>query len=82
MTPIPMGVEIQEIPFVGYQGKYKGSETGKIILYLGTLYRFRSLDFLIRPTPLGRRNSYGHSRTKISGWNVWTRLTRLCAVLA
>ena len=46
MTPIPMGVDLDAIPFFGY--KYNTDQKEKKIVYLGTLVRTRGLDFLIR----------------------------------
>ncbi len=46
MTPVPMGVSIEEVPFFGYGADQ--DDSGKTILYLGTLSRVRKLDFLLR----------------------------------
>jgi glycosyltransferase involved in cell wall biosynthesis len=47
MTPVPMGINLEQIPFFGYQNNTdKGAK--KTIVYLGTLLKTRKLDFLIR----------------------------------
>jgi glycosyltransferase involved in cell wall biosynthesis len=46
ITPVPMGVKIEDIPFCGYSKEEKENE--KIIVYLGTLVRLRKIDFLVR----------------------------------
>jgi glycosyltransferase involved in cell wall biosynthesis len=46
ITPVPMGVKIEDIPFCGYSREEKKNE--KIIVYLGTLVRLRKIDFLVR----------------------------------
>jgi glycosyltransferase involved in cell wall biosynthesis len=48
MTPVPMGVPIEQIPFIGYGARLSTKETSKTVLYLGTLSRVRRLDFLLR----------------------------------
>jgi glycosyltransferase involved in cell wall biosynthesis len=48
MTPVPMGVSIQEIPFFGYKTVQNRPNKEKIVLYLGTLTRARKMDFLMR----------------------------------
>ena len=44
ITPVPMGVKIEDIPFCGYTKE--GNQ--KIIVYLGTLTRLRKIAFLVR----------------------------------
>lgn len=46
ITPVPMGVKIEDIPFCGYIDEKNKNE--KVIVYLGTLIRLRKIDFLIR----------------------------------
>lgn len=48
MTAVPMGVEVEEIPFFGYEPVLNGKCGERIVLYLGTLARVRRLDFLLR----------------------------------
>lgn len=48
MTPVPMGVSTQEIPFFGYKPEQNRLYKEKIVLYLGTLIKARKMDFLIR----------------------------------
>jgi len=48
MTPVPMGVSTKEIPFFGYQSNHNRADKEKAVVYLGTLFRGRKLDFLIR----------------------------------
>jgi glycosyltransferase involved in cell wall biosynthesis len=48
MTPVPMGVSTQEIPFFGYKTEQNRLDKEKIVLYLGTLSKLRKMDFLIR----------------------------------
>ncbi|MEW6233119.1 MAG: glycosyltransferase family 4 protein [Chloroflexota bacterium] len=45
MTPVPMGVQLEEIPFIGYDHE---GDAGSTLVYLGTLLKLRKLDFLIR----------------------------------
>ena len=47
MTPVLMGVSVDDIPFWGYEGK-KGDEEENTIVYLGTLGKERRMDFLLR----------------------------------
>ena len=46
MTPVPMGVQLEEIPFFGYNAQ--PAEGAGSLVYLGTLTKVRKLDFLIR----------------------------------
>jgi glycosyltransferase involved in cell wall biosynthesis len=48
MTPVPMGVSTEEIPFFGYGSGHEQQRKSKIVLYLGTLIRVRKIDFVIR----------------------------------
>lgn len=48
MTAVPMAVSIVDIPFFGHKREFSGSETGPIVLYLGTLIKMRKMDFLLR----------------------------------
>ena len=48
MTPVPMGVSTQEIPFFGYKTVQNRPNKEKIVLYLGTLMKLRNMGFLIR----------------------------------
>jgi glycosyltransferase involved in cell wall biosynthesis len=48
ITPVPMGVALDSIPYAS-QGVFSGSsKKEKIVLYLGTLIKVRKMDFLIR----------------------------------
>lgn len=46
ITPVPMGVKIENIPFFGYPEKK--DQHKKVIAYLGTLTRLRKIDFLVK----------------------------------
>ncbi len=49
MTPVPMGVNLEEIPFFGYDSERDtGGNDEKAIVYLGTLVKTRRMDFLVR----------------------------------
>jgi glycosyltransferase involved in cell wall biosynthesis len=48
MTPVPMGVEVGEIPFFGYESRLDAAQGEKTLVYLGTLLKVRRIDFLIR----------------------------------
>lgn len=49
MTPVPMGVSTDEIPFFGYEPEGDTSNgRKKTVLYLGTLIKVRRMDFLVR----------------------------------
>jgi len=48
MTPVPMAVQIEKIPFFGYDVGQESNGKEKILLYLGTLFKTRKIDFLIR----------------------------------
>lgn len=48
MTPVPMGVSTEQIPFFGYETQQHKPDKEKIVLYLGTLIKMRKMDFLIR----------------------------------
>jgi glycosyltransferase involved in cell wall biosynthesis len=48
MTTVPMGVEVDGIPFFGYELDPEKIPGEKIVLYLGTLAKVRRMDFLIR----------------------------------
>ncbi len=48
MTPVPMGVSINKIPFFGYNHEKSAKNNDKIVLHLGTLIKERKLDFLVR----------------------------------
>jgi len=48
MTPVPMGVSIQEIPYFEYNTQQNKPDREKKVLYLGTLVKVRKIDFLIR----------------------------------
>lgn len=48
MTPVPMGVSLEEIPFFGYTTEPNRPDKEKIVLYLGSLDKVRKMDFLIR----------------------------------
>lgn len=47
MTPVPMGVNMEKIPYFGYSNNGEPQNRKKIV-YLGTLLKTRKLDFLIR----------------------------------
>lgn len=48
MTPVPMGVSLEDIPFSGYTTEPNKPDKEKIVLYLGTLSKVRKMDFLLR----------------------------------
>ena len=48
MTPVPMAVSVNEIPFFGYKKGQSNPNNSKNILYLGTLSKIRKIDFLLR----------------------------------
>ncbi len=48
MTPVPMGVSIDNIPYFGYGPPGSSGSGQRTVLYLGTLSRVRKLDFLLR----------------------------------
>jgi glycosyltransferase involved in cell wall biosynthesis len=48
ITPVPMGVSTQEIPFFGYKTEQNRPDKEKIVLYLGALSKVRKIEFLIR----------------------------------
>lgn len=48
MTPVPMGVNLDQIPYFGYDDISGKIIERKKIVYLGTLIKTRKLDFLIR----------------------------------
>jgi glycosyltransferase involved in cell wall biosynthesis len=48
MTPVPMGVDFDRVPYFGHKISSDNSGEKKSIIYLGTLVKTRKLDFLIR----------------------------------
>jgi glycosyltransferase involved in cell wall biosynthesis len=48
MTEIPMAVDTDNIPFFGYCENHKNEEKDNIVVYLGTLVKFRRIDFILR----------------------------------
>jgi glycosyltransferase involved in cell wall biosynthesis len=46
LTPVPMGVSLESIPFFGDEAK--GGSAEKRVVYLGTLFKTRKMDFLVR----------------------------------
>ena len=48
MTSVPMGVEVNEIPYFGYTFDTLDTTAHRTIVYLGALSRARRLDFLLR----------------------------------
>lgn len=48
MTSVPMGVEVDAIPFFGYPPTPDHAPSERIVLYLGTLLKVRRMDFIIR----------------------------------
>nr|WP_320016111.1 glycosyltransferase family 4 protein [uncultured Desulfobacter sp.] len=48
LTPVPMGVEINRIPFQGYTKMDLKKVKSTRVVYLGTLSKVRKMDFLIR----------------------------------
>ncbi len=57
MTPIPMGVDLDNTPFFGYASRPDGSiQMAKRIVYMGSLAKVRNIDFIL--------NSFKLLRTK------------------
>lgn len=48
MTPVPMAVSIDDIPFWGHKIYGQNKERTKIVVYLGTLVKVRKMDFLLK----------------------------------
>lgn len=48
MTPVPMAVSIREVPFFGYNFDERDDRTERTVIYLGTLWKTRKMDFLLR----------------------------------
>jgi glycosyltransferase involved in cell wall biosynthesis len=48
MTAVPMAVSAEDIPYFGYNEKGCNGNLEKKVVYLGTLFKIRRIDFLIR----------------------------------